>query len=313
MNKVPTTTPVAPTGITTTEVPLAITGTLTDTLIGRNQIVVDQPLYDPTAWIYIDNFVINERTTSGAKLYTWSSDKPLVNCFTQSSGSAPATRIQIVPRSLILPQFSRFGRVSWEVMLKPVKIGDCRVELDIVFSYDKSLGNTLDKKMFLNDSLHFMVDDPDQPIVFTPPMYWIQNMVTTRMGVPDTSATAVKPASYPSVWANIYQRTRYIPNMIQRPTFVMLVYVRPIVSGLSGFSTSNRLANVGFISEPYWLQPTTQQSRISIESAGAPLLFHQLIELYREAGNDRAKREHLDKHFTTIISQAKAAGINLRL
>jgi hypothetical protein len=79
--------------------------------------------------------------------------------------------------------------------------------------------------------------------------------------LPNTELTQFLPASYPTVTVGVYQRTRYIPNNLQMSNFKLMVFVKPIIEGLSGFCSRSVVSNVEgtggiptvtYVSQPYY-------------------------------------------------------------
>jgi len=255
MNEIQTTIPISPTGLSTTEVPMGITGTLTTQLVSQDSVAEMHALFDPDRWIYIDKFVISQSVAPLKKVWSWWAGNPLKGNYTvEAKVGDPSTRTQLIPRSLVIPQFSRTAMISWELMFKPVKINDCRVQLDIINFYGREPADNVDlsSPMFLNDMIHYMVDDPNQVMVFKPNMFWLQRNVHSKQSLYDDNAFLDLPATLPNTYISVYMRTKYVPNLMQLDEFTMLVYARPIITGLSGFTSTVRMSSIGLFTLPYW-------------------------------------------------------------
>jgi len=314
--RVETTEPLAPTGVTNTEVPLGVTATLATQEISDTQIVFNNSLCDPTKWIWIDSFKIRNATLPGQRIYNWSMTNPLKSKFQSARIEESHTLITILPKALFYAYYCRFGQVDWEVMLQPVKIGDCRVELDIVFKYNSAtpdlVAQTLDRNQLLSDSLHYELDDVMNPPVFKVPAYWkvSQPPMNDVFADYDTNFSKrwIKPLGYPDTSFFIYQRTRYINNQLQMDSFDVNVYVRPITSGLSCFATrsltsvnNGSLTMIPYIPKPYWLEQDVPVYKDELALSYFETTYEEIKELQKSsAQEDKVRLSKLTKEYNKL-------------
>lgn len=269
MNTIQTTLPIKPTGLNPTEVPLGITGTLTETPVQQNiQPKVNQ-FTDPSKLIYLGFFNVSNEDAPGTKLYTWNYLKPLTDYYAAKWNTGDSQITQTVPWSLMRAFFSRQCRVDFELVFQPIKINDSRFSFDVVFSYDvNSLSDTLNTTLTFNDSIHKSMDSPSNELTFTIPTFFMTNsQPTDRVNYfyVDDEGIVQKlntlPAFLPTTQVNLYVRNPYTPNNIQMETFKVLVYLRPIVTEMVGCTAksyvsynADRLTNNTALVQP-WFMP----------------------------------------------------------
>lgn len=295
MNEIQTTLPIKPTGITTTEIPLGITGTLATQLVANDTIFENHMIQDGQRWSYIDQFIVNATSPPGTMLWRWNSRNPLASRYEIRVDLMDASsNFQVIPRSLVEAQYSRLSQVSWELMFKPIKINDCRVQFDLIETFGKQPSNlsTLEPEMFLNNMYHFMIDDPNQPIIFKPDMFFLQRSINTKISYFNNVDSNSLPATIPRTYVSVYNRTRYVPNLMQADTFTVLVFARPIISGLEGLSSSNRLTNVNWFTTPYWYwhNPLAAQTKDLNELTAIMILVNKFKAIDNIVGEDHKMR-----------------------
>lgn len=243
MDKIQTTLPTAPSGANPPEVPLGISATITETPIQQNIPRKPLNLTDPSKLIYYGKFSINKSRETGSKLFSWNFRTPLPDYYAmQWLLTQASTLSQNIPWALWRAYFSRQCKIEWELIFEPVKAKDCRFSMDAVFSYDeKTIDDSLTSTTLFNDSIHMVMDDPDQQFTILVPAYWMTATTPTdkivlfyleKEEVPNYEL--LDPAFLPTTNVTLYLRAPYTPNLVQPDEIDVLVYVRPIVTQITG-------------------------------------------------------------------------------
>lgn len=241
-----TTTPAPPTGVTPTEVPLGISGTVSETPSPVNIPRLSLPIfYQQGRGLYLGKFLINTTQTAGSVLFEWSLQQPLFagnSSFYTPSDSGGQIRYNI-GWELMLALFSMQGKMDFDMELIPVKVGDSRASIDFVFTQE-SAPLVYNSTTLANDSVHKILDDTDDPIKFSIPIIWPTNNIQTRNWSYNTTATPsskidFQPAFLPFTKMTAFMRNPYQPNQMQPISFDVLVIIHPkphSLVGLAGIS-----------------------------------------------------------------------------
>lgn len=237
-----TTNPIPPTGMTNTNVPLGITSSVSETPQPVNVPILPTSVYESSHGIYLGNFPFTDANAIGTKLYTWDYRKPLTAGYARTV-SATGQYSPFTPWDLILPSFSKQCKIEYDILLIPVKIGDCRARLDCVFKFDNSPFNDLySTNLLANYNQHFFLDDCDEQIRFSVPTYWVSNNVSTDIVKTKTRNASVisdieLPSAFlPSTKLNLYVSSPYQHNSMQLSTFNVHVVLFPKPTAMLGLA-----------------------------------------------------------------------------
>jgi len=240
------TNPTPPTGVIPTEVPLGINTTTTHSPVPNNIIPNSLGAYGNDFGIYLTTFTISNTMAPGTRVFTWNSEYPL-SLNNQYSTIAGQDYLQWrLPWSLIVPFFSRMGKVEWEMNFKPIKVADCRVSVDIVFNYGLYAPENTDitNKALANDSLHKNFDDTDDNLTFNIPMFFpTDNVQIDSYRVFGVALDTIQPAFLPTTSVNVFIRNTYQNSLIQPDSFQVLVTLRPKISNCVGLATRSTAVN----------------------------------------------------------------------
>lgn len=241
-----TTTPAPPSGVTPTEVPLGISGTVSETPGPVNIPRLSLPIfYQEGRGLFIGSFEINTTQVTGSNLFEWSLQQPLFlnnDSLYNPSLSAGIIRYNL-GWELLKPLFSMQGKMDFDMELIPVKVGDSRASIDFVFTQE-SAPLAYNSSTMANDSVHKILDDTDDPIRFSIPIIWPSNNIQTRnWSYNTTGSPSVKidyqPAFLPHTKMTAFMRNPYQPNQMQPISFKVLVILHPkphSLVGLAGIS-----------------------------------------------------------------------------
>lgn len=261
------TNPAPPTGEIPTEVPLGINSTTTDSPVPLNIVAETLTSFNYDYGIYLTKFTINNTMETGYKVFDWASLFPLAknsNYYTISNTDFLRWNI---PWQLILPFYSRMCKIEWEINFKPIKVGDCRVSIDLINTYGDYSPTTslLSAKALANDSYHKNLDDTDDNLTIRPPMFFMTDNVATdsyRVSVSPGNFSVLQPSFLPSTNLSVFIRNPYVNNPIQPSSFEVLVTLRPIISNPVGIATKSYAYNeiIGVeegISRPFFIRSPT--------------------------------------------------------
>lgn len=235
MESLAQTNPAPPSGIVPTEVPLGISGTISETPMPVNIPLLKQlSIFHLDRGVFLGNVTINSTTPVGTNILTWRSRTPLVingvgsSYYDISNETTFFRTFYPAIWDLLLFSYAMECRLEFSFKIKVVKIGDSRCSLDFVFNqsdadFDYSSPGTL-----ANDSFHKIIDDPDDLIEFDVPMIWPTDNVPTKMWqrhTIDSPAINMQSPFIPYVRMQTFVRSRYQRNLMQFPSFNLSVFL----------------------------------------------------------------------------------------
>jgi len=270
MEEVSTTNPPAPTGVTPTEVPLGISGTMSEVINPVNIPRVPQTIFNLNHGMFLTEFAVHSNMGTGTKVFHWSSFDPFAhnNLYNLTLGPVETPKL-LIPWDLVLPFYSRQCKIDWVLKFTPVKISDCRCSLDFILNYGNTSRNfPVDPNQIplltSNDTFHKQFDDQDDPFEIVIPMFWVTNNVQTQKSIYhliDDSRHYLKPAYLPETALDVFIRNRYQPNQLQTLDFKIVVELFPIVRQTVGMAAPSliRVNNPtldDFLPLPYFVPET---------------------------------------------------------
>lgn len=249
-----TTTPAPPTGVTPTEVPLGISGTVSETAMPVNLPPDQDSVFAQQGrGIYIGKFTVDTSQTTGTEVFSWTIRAPTtvggVNAY--EPVISPDEIIQFrAAWELLLPMYSTQCKMDFDLEFIPVKVGDSRVSFDIVFNQENRT-LTYNEVVLANDSVHKIIDDTDDPIKISVPVIWPTNNIQTRSTY--RNGSLIQPAFLPYTKLQVFIRNPFQPNMMQPISFEIIVILHPkphSVIGMAGmgpvFGNTASFADLSF-------------------------------------------------------------------
>lgn len=258
MNTISTTNPAPPSGITPTEVPLGTSGTISETKAPVNiPILKEMAMFSQQGrGLYLGSFEISTTSTVGTKVFDWSLKNPTYfNTLTLYNGYSNLAKHVRMPWEFILPYFSRMGKMDFDIEFIPVKVGDCRASLDIIFN-QQNRSPAYSTAMLNSDSLHKVMDDMDDPCRFSVPAFWLTNNVSTRRSSPLNSTDLLQSPFIPYTRVSAYIRNKYQPNLMQPSSFSVVVILHPKPSNnvaIASMSAFVSQSGINVESNPWFL------------------------------------------------------------
>jgi len=236
-----TTTPAPPSGVTPTEVPLGISGTVSEVIAPLNFPQVKLQINTVQWGSYHNTVSINSSQAAGSVWFSWNSEQPLP---TENSllhqGVDNDELVYFVPRDLFRAFFSRQCKIDWQLRFIPVKVSDCRASTDIIYSYEGVQNVVYDNLKLANDSVHKIFDDQDDQFDIIPPLFWYTNNVHTYKYL--DRGTLLKPSAFlPYTELKAFIRNPYQPNLTQPLSFDVVIIVFPIVRQALGMHAPSEL------------------------------------------------------------------------
>lgn len=262
MEVISTTTPIPPSGTTSTVTPLGISGSMSQTTQPlTNQVPRRLTKMMKSNGLYYGKFTVNSTQATGTNVFSWRSKFPLGSTRNNYSDIASSdTMLYNIPWDLIPAFYSKQCKIEWKVEFTPVKVADSRVSFDIVHNYNDG-SPVYGVGILNNDSIHKIIDDQDDPFDFIPPQYFISKLIQTDGYVNsqlDKPAVRMQPAFLPTTKTNVYIRNQFQPNQMQPLSFEVVVTLYPIIRNALGFAGKkmNRMLNPelnDFVPIPYFM------------------------------------------------------------
>jgi len=241
MNQISTTTPAPPSGVTPTEVPLGISGTVSEVIAPLNFPQVKLQINTVNWGSYHSTVSISTTDIEGANWFSWNSERPLPNENTLFvTGAEFDELVYFVPRDLMVAFFSRQCKIDWQLRFIPVKVSDSRASTDIVYSYEGIQNLVYNHLKLANDSVHKIFDDQDDQFDIIPPLFWFTNNVHTYKYI-DRGNLLLPSAFLPYTELKAFIRNPYQPNMTQPLSFDVVIIVFPIVRQTLGIHSPSEL------------------------------------------------------------------------
>lgn len=232
------TNPLPPDGGTNTSVPLGITASVSETPQPVNVPVLPASVFNSSHGIYLGKFEIKDTFAIGEDVYNWDYRKPLTPAYARTTdihGRISA----FTPWDFVLPYFSKQCKVEYDMLFIPIKIGDCRTRLDLVYNFEEQPFTDLySTNALANVNQHFLLDDDDEQFRFSIPTYWISNNVTTDVTKVKTSSgnANLRSAFLPMTKFKMFIASQYQHNAMQMPTFSVHVVLYPRVTSMLGLA-----------------------------------------------------------------------------
>jgi hypothetical protein len=188
----------------------------------------------------------------GHKVYSWNSAHPLDNMEYRTIANEDFLN-WVIPWQLITAFYSRMSKIEWTLNLKPIKVADCRVSLDVIFTYEnyKPLTSLLSARALNNDSVHKQLDDTDDNLSIDIPMHFMTDNVSTyshRVLISGGAPENVNSCFLPTTNAEFFIRNPYQNSQIQPDKFSVLVTLKPKVMNNIGLASTS-LANINAIND----------------------------------------------------------------
>lgn len=262
MNKVQTTTPNTPTGIPPPEIPLGIQGTFRDTL-GPQKLDGDLPFMDLQNMILLDTIQITTAMDIGTEIYTFSTMDGIPT--SKYNTKLVSGNQVLVPWNMIPSYYSRLCKVDYELYFQPIKVADCRVEVDVVSNFvNESV--EYNPTTLANTNVNYKFDDPNGFLNYPVPMFWPVINVQTPATITPTNtpnpSKVLKSAFVPQTKVTVFIAAPYIRNNLQPDVVKLLVWLRlkpRQVQGASAMTSFYELEGTGELKQeqnylplPYW-------------------------------------------------------------
>jgi hypothetical protein len=240
-----TTNPAPPSGVTPTEVPLGISGTISETVMPVNiPMVKELPIFNQRGrGLYIGSFNISSTQNVGTNVFSWAFDSP-----TTVSGSNLYSRTLrngsvFYPSAweYIVAMYSRMVQIDFDIEFIPVKVGDSRCSVDILFNFEDTIP-AYNTRNLSNESMHKVLDDMDDPFRFSVPAFWLTNNCSTRATYDSIEVNTSKSPFIPKTRLVVYIRNKYQPNLMQPQSFNVIVILHPKVKNPIGLAPVNPYA-----------------------------------------------------------------------
>lgn len=226
MNKVQTTTPNTPTGISPPEVPLGIQGTFRDTL-GPQKLDGDLPPMQLQNMILLDVIEITTAMDIGTEIYSFSTLDGIPNA--KYTSNLKAGHQVLVPWNMVPAYYSRLCKVDYELFFQPVKVSDCRVAVDVVANFANQ-SVEYNSTTLTNNNVNFQFDDPSGFLNYPVPMYWpvinTQTPATITATNTPSPGLVLKPAFLPQTRVSVFIAAPYIRNNLQPDVVKLIVWLR---------------------------------------------------------------------------------------
>lgn len=164
---------------------------------------------------FLESFVISANDNIGKLLYTWSMLDPF-----------KGMNIANAPWPLFDAIYSRFYKMDPVLILRPVKIGDTPVFIDIFQNYQKHEQPTNLEKVYLGDNSEIEITD-STPIAIPVGNYWLRDKVHTKHAL----LAAREPPYYaPRTQITIRVKNQYAPTAVHPDNFSVMVFIKPGLS-----------------------------------------------------------------------------------
>lgn len=223
-----TTDPRPPSGIVAPEAPLS-----TNALLGQPTEIV-QPEYD-MAWIfknldplYIDHFDVSINDTFGKTLYRYATPTP----FTQTTNFDKGKLVTPSTLNWPLAKAAHARYISFDpiIIIKPVKIGDTPVFLDVFFRYQGVVATneipSTDDKAYHADHAEIEITN-SEPIMIHIPTFWQISKVPNHI---DERGKSKPPIYLPDTTMELRIKQPYRPTSLHPDRFECLVFLLPNLS-----------------------------------------------------------------------------------
>lgn len=321
-----TTTPNPPVGQLTPEVPLGISASLTPNTMqpDTKPLQVDQT--QNAQWTYIDRFEISNDSAAGTFLWKWNSYEPLTTKFQVFKGASFTSMIYL-PHSLKEAYWASFLNVEWELKFEPIKVTDSRVEIIISQGF---IGNTddssnlkygdtfMDSTQLWNETEIHAFDSPETVVIFKPKLFQPQSKMMNN----DSIEHFTNPESFGKLWPSfaptttvvVRQKSEFVNNSLQPNTFKVNVWIRPIITAMSEFTSrclntslkNSSIYQLSYSPYPWWLYREVNTPANAIKDAYPKLKLEytwksilENLEKYCESKPDRLKTliaQYVSKH-----------------
>lgn len=244
-----TTLPLAPSGVTTTEMPLGVTTRTTIDEIPQNVQPQELSVFEYPTPTYLGSFTISQNTQVGVELFNWDSIRPMGNnASIYNTGVDREVDKKLVQFHMFPYYFSRFAKYNILLSFKPIKVGDCRAAIDGFINYETGYTTAeipYEAYSFNNDNFHIEFDDPNCESDIMVPLYWATTLSRTDVvyvwDSTKNELTSVMPVYLPRTNVKVKLANRYQPNSLQPPSFEVLVLATIIPYDLIGCAQKSPL------------------------------------------------------------------------
>lgn len=257
---VSTTNPAPPTGVTPTEVPLGTSGTISETVMPVNiPIVKELAMFNQIGkGLFIGSFQISALNGVGTNVFNWSFSNPTTVGSTNLYSRTTSPGIINYPTAweYLVAMFSRMVQIDYELEFIPIKVGDSRCSVDILYNFENTipLYNT---RNLSNESMHKVFDDMDDPFRIAVPAFWITNNNSTRETYDPSGVVKNSSPFLPQTRLAMYIRNPYQPNMMQPSSFSVMVILHPRVKNPIGLAPLNpytrKVGDTVFSPDPWFI------------------------------------------------------------
>lgn len=257
---VSTTNPAPPSGVTPTEVPLGTSGTVSETVMPVNiPIVKELAIFNQVGkGLFLGSFQISSLAGVGTNVFNWDFRNPTTvgsNNF-YSRVTNPGIVNYPTAWELIVAMFARMVEIDFELEFIPIKVGDSRCSVDILFNFEGNIP-PYNTRNLSNESMHKVFDDTDDPLRIQVPAFWLTNNVSTREVYDPTGIVKNVSPFLPKTRLAMYIRNPYQPNLMQPPTFSVMVILHPKVKNPIGLAPLNpyarNFAGTVFSPDPWFI------------------------------------------------------------
>jgi len=169
----------------------------------------------------------------------------------------------VMPMTLWVAYFSMYTRMTYDLVIQPVKAGDCRASMVLVNNYSSNLIQNFNIRTLVNHIYEQNFDDQLDMKTFEVPQVWISKNIPNQMGIHSVFGDNFRSALAPRTRITAKLTLPYQPNNVQPDTMNLIVYLkfRPLVSeGLSYPAwidlTKHKDINRAYINYPYWMPKT---------------------------------------------------------
>lgn len=270
MSQVLTTTPNAPVGQITPEVPLGISASLTQIVSPLEYPPLRSSTGGLNEWNYIDSFTIEAKNPVGKFLWSWDSYDPFKS---KTKNKFMENNNQVIPylfKNMALPYWAQYLNMEYILRFEPVKVTDSRVEIFVEKNYDgRADQNNIafgdaSTSSYNQENEIFTFDSPDEVKLIKPTLFQAQSKMPNNAGLiheVDKPIEKLWPTFLPTTTISLKQQSRFINNALQPDTFDVNVYIMPIIRTMSQLNSKLPVMNFGdtdaynltYVPYPWWM------------------------------------------------------------
>jgi hypothetical protein len=223
----PQSNPPKPDGKTPTPIPFSMTSNLLNNN-GFDNFNYADSILNLQKPIFVNKFSIAASAPVNTQLFTYETRHIL--------GASGFNGTTSCPYDLIKTLFSRKLAFDLDLVLVPVKVSDSRVIISAFFDYafDPIAMNLTDPGAYESDNIEIVMSQSLEEHVIPLPLYWATDMV------PSLTKDGLFPVYGPQTTVRFYLKEAFLPNMIQPPSFEVLVFLQIKNIKADGFASNSR-------------------------------------------------------------------------